>query len=545
MASKIVVVGDVNGQFPTVFGKISALHSKNAFSFALITGDLFANPAIATDEDQKNVEDLLSGKIELPLPVYFGLGQHGLPENVIQKLESSDGEVCSNLYFLGKRTTMKTSEGIRIVALGGALNRNIMGISKDKYPPYYSEDDARSLRGANTTDILLTSQWPSGIQTGSKVQLQSEGDATMQQQCVSDLCASLKPRYHFSTSPDAFYEREPFFHPPSEKTEGYHITRFISLAAFGNSKKQKWIYAFSIDPSATPPVAIPAGTMASPLAAIGQKRPLPSQASSYRFSTDDRHQRRSNKRQRAPPPTPDQCFFCLSNPNLATHLITSIGTDAYLTTAKGPLSTATTYAPALKFPCHILIIPLTHSPTLATIDDAESRKSTYNEMQRYRHSLQSMLSNIGKNEIGAVTWEVSRAGGIHTHWQFLPVPADLIRRGLVEAAFKVEAENEKYPKFEKKDVGDGFEEGNDFFRLMIWSPPKVDDATEKETNLVLPLDYSSFRFDLQFGRRVLAKLLGLENRMHWQECGQTHEDEVGDAEAFKSAFKAFDFSLDE
>lgn len=475
---------------------------------------------------------------------------------MVEKLEADAGEVCHNLFFLGKRTTIKTSEGIRIVALGGVLDPNLtVGVSKDKYPPYYSEGDAKVLRGANNADILITSQWPAGISTGSKVFLPSDDATPAQLQCISDLDSALKPRYHFSTSTDAFYEREPFFHAPEEGAEpGYSITRFISLADYGNPNKAKWIYAFSLDTAATPPTVIPPGTTASPFAFAGKKRPAPSEPNSFRFDTSGshhRHPRKGNKRQRAAPPTPGECFFCLSNSNLATHLITSIGTDAYLTTAKGPLSTASTF-PKLDFPCHMLIIPLTHAPTLGLIEDAESRRSTYEEMQRFRSSLNSMLFAKTDGELGSLTWEVSRAGGIHTHWQFLPISAKMIRRGLVEAAFKVEAENEKYPSLVKEDAKDGSGVDQDFFRLIIWQPATkpdpngdgTDGSKEKNMHYMLPLD-SSFRFDLQFGRKVLAKLLGLESRMQWQDCGQSHEDEVADVEAFKQAFKEWDFTLEE
>ncbi|KAF2807631.1 uncharacterized protein BDZ99DRAFT_489285 [Mytilinidion resinicola] len=540
MASKILVVGGVYGQFPAVFSKISALHAKNAFALAIIVGDLFADPVTATSQDKDNVKSLIHGNIDIPLPIYFALSKQGLPEDVIEKLESSAGELCSNLYFLGKRTTIKTSEGIRIVALGGNLDPNITGgASKDKYPPFYGEGDARALRGANTADILVTSEWPAGIRTGSKVEFQSDLGEPPSQQCIADLSSTLKPRYHFSTSTDTFFEREPFFHAPTEESpDTFPITRFISMASFGNPKKQKWIYAFSLDPTAASPVAVPVGATASPLSMAGKKRPAqPSQASSFRFAGSGHG--RGNKRRRAPP-TAGECFFCLSNPNLATHLITSIGDNAYLTTAKGPLSTGQTF-PKLAFPCHILIIPLTHEATLASIEE-ESRHALYEEMNKYRSAIHSMLISLAGSELGSVTWEVSRSGGVHTHWQFLPISADLIRQGLVEAAFKVEAENQKYPKFEARDVGDGSEESNDFFRVVIWSSPENDDSEGKETSLVLPLD-ASFRFDLQFGRRVLAKLLGLEQRIDWHDCGQTHEQEEADVAAFKSAFSDYDFTL--
>jgi len=527
------VVGDLNGQFPAVFQKLGALHSKNAFAFALVVGNLFADQDISTPENEQNVQNLINGVTKVPLPTYFSLGTRSLPDSVVTKLMDSDGELCPNLYFLGKRTTTKTSEGVRIVALGGILDPNLTGPSKDKYSHFYSEDDSKALRGANQADILVTSQWPSGIRTGSKIDFESSAEP-VSQKCVSDLVAHLKPRYHFSTSPTAFYEREPFFHAPTDASiDAVYITRFLSLAAFGNTSKQKWIYAFSIDPTTTPPVTLPPGTQPSPLSFLAKKRAALPDQNSFRFSTGDGggdRYSRPKKRQRGPPPSQSECFFCLSNPNLATHLIASIGTEAYLTTAKGPLSTSSTYS-TLDFPGHMLIIPMAHSPTLSHISDVESRSNTTKEMHQYRTAIQEMLASQSKGELGAVTYDISRASGFHTHWQFIPVPANLIGKGLVEAAFKVEAENNHYASFEEGEP----DESSDYIRIWIWDP-----ETKKDKSLWLPLD-SSFR-DLQYPRRVLAKLLGLEGRVAWQNCGQEHEEEVADTEAFKKAFKSFDFT---
>ncbi|KAF7165134.1 hypothetical protein CNMCM5623_009442 [Aspergillus felis] len=180
-------------------------------------------------------------------------------------------------------------------------------------------------------------------------------------------------------------------------------------------------------------------------------------------------------------------------------------------------------------------------------------------MQRYRSALHAMLQQRSNGALGAVTWEVSRGTGIHIHWQFLPVPADLIKRGLVDAAFRVEAENLNYPKFERPSAtADPSSEPGDFFRLWIWEPPSAsatetensegsDGATTtkgSETTLLLPLG-AEFRFDIQFGRRVMAKLMELENRMNWKNGVQPQEEEEADAAAFKEAFKEFDFSLQE
>ncbi|KAL3262526.1 hypothetical protein ABHI18_002691 [Aspergillus niger] len=565
MASKIVVIGDVNCELQDVFTKLSKLHIKQNFSFAIIVGDLFGD--CSTEHELEQISALLQGNIVVPLPTYFTLGSRPLPTRIIEAIESKD-EVCPNLYFLGRRGTLKTSEGVRLVSLGGTLDPDSK--SSEKYHPFYTESDARALYGAHQADILITHQWPKDIRVGSKAPFPDTDSPPTEVQCVADLCSTLKPRYHLSSSSAFFWEREPFFHLPTEDTDNPDakpLTRFISLAAYSKTTKTKWMYAFTLDPKAPPALTIPAGTTAPPFAPIPTKRkPLQSQRDSYhRFAVDDDHDNRPRKRRaRAPPPGPDQCFFCLSNPNIATHLITSIGDEAYLTTAKGPLPTSKTY-PSLKFPSHMLIIPFSHSPTLSSISDPTSRQSTYAEMHRYRSALHSMLRHRANNSLGAVTWEVSRGNGIHIHWQFLPVPADLVRRGLVDAAFKVEAENLKYPRFESQSQpndGDESAEPGDFFRVWIWEPPQQAAASDTETGaeaqpenkeedgnkgsektLLLPLS-PDFRFDLQFGRRVMAKLMGLEKRINWKDDVQSVQEEEADAVAFKEAFKEWDFTLE-
>jgi len=149
-----------------------------------------------------------------------------------------------------------------------------------------------------------------------------------------------------------------------------------------------------------------------------------------------------------------------------------------------------------------------------------------------------MLKSVADTEYGSVTWEASKSSLPHTHWQYLPVSADLISKGLVEAAFKALAENLHWPKFEKQDVGDGFEETSDFFRVLVWNPK---DDPEKQTSYVMRFD-EKIRFHNQFGREVLAKLLRLDNRVDWKNCGQTQAQEEQDVEKFKEAFKDFDFA---
>ena len=413
-------------------------------------------------------------------------------------------------------------------------------------------DDAKSLKGANSADILLTGSWPASVQTGSKVPLPTNAVEPPSYTHISDLCIALRPRYHFSTS-NFFWEREPFFHSPTaDAPESRVVTRFISLAALGNPLKQKYWYAFTLQNSANAAVSLPDGTTASPFAVRanpnGKKRPALEPAPYSRFSNGETHPHHHHKRSRRDKQAAlgqDECYFCLSNSAVKTHLVASIGDEAYLTTAPGPLTTYTTYSTlGLEFPGHILIIPLTHSPTIALIPEQDSRTKTFMEMTRYRKALQSMVADRSSERLGSVCYEISRGNGVHDHWQFLPIPCEigtLKIEAAVLAAFTLEAKDQKYPEFEVRDPGLGEKDG-DFFRIWIWTPPREEFPEGSTKCLTMPLN-EGFRFDLQFGRRVLAKLLGLQERVQWKDCSQTEDEEKRDVEAFKAAFKDFDFSI--
>lgn len=548
----------MNCQLKKSFTKLAKLHAKQNFAFAIVVGNLFGDSTSESELDE--ISGLLQGTINVPVPTYFTIGDRPLPTRIVEKIESNNDEVCPNLYYLGKRGTLKTSEGIRIAALGGKLeasdSKKPESNAVGKFQATYTESDARALFGVQSVDILITNQWPKGIRTGSKAALPEDWQLIPSEvQCIADVCATLKPRYHFSSSGPFYYEREPFFHMPTEdEPDAKPLTRFISMASFGSD--QKSLYAFNLDPKSAPALTIPAGATAPPFSAPVKRKAQPSQNeyfSRYASTQEGNHRQnnhpRKKQRDRAPPPGPESCFFCLSNPNIATHLITSIGNESYLTTAKGPLP-PDQFFPSLGCPGHMLIIPFTHSPTLDSIQDAESRASTYNEMQKYRSALHQMVSERSENKLGAVTWEVSRASGIHTHWQFLPVPIHFIREGLIDAAFMVEAENLKYPTFSKIPVSEskGPNEAGDFFRLWIWAPGQKSEGEGESTEVlehILMLELTpDFRFDLNYGRRVMAKLLELDKRMNWRDATQTMTEEEVDAEAFKEAFKKYDFSLE-
>ncbi len=68
---------------------------------------------------------------------------------------------------------------------------------------------------------------------------------------------------------------------------------------------------------------------------------------------------------------------------------------------QGPLPFKTTFAKeGLDFPGHLIIVPLTHAPTIATAAIADSAAPTYKEMSRFREALQAMVSSKTKRKLG-------------------------------------------------------------------------------------------------------------------------------------------------
>ncbi|KAK1833765.1 CwfJ C-terminus 2-domain-containing protein-like protein [Podospora conica] len=549
MASKIFVFGSVNGQLKSAFGKLAALHAKNVFSFAIVTGNLFAE----NDQDDE-LTALLDGNIEIACPTYFTVGTTALPPRVVQKIEADEGsdEIAPNLHYLGKRSVTKTSEGVRIVALGGVLNPNIVaGQSKDQHEPFHTESDAKTLKGAHDADILLTAMWPSEVwKMSSKARdLKIDADTAPSSPSIAELCAELKPRYHFAMSPGEFaFEREPFFPEASDgdADKGIALTRFISLAPWGNASKAKSMYAFAVNRDTV--VTAPPGSTLTPFFKPRPKNKRNAdQAGFARFDQGHNgHNGRHHKHRRGPsppPPGPGQCYFCLINPNFATHMVASIANDTYLATAKGPLPAADTWKKyGIDFPCHLILTPQVHEPSLSTAAmGKEDGSRTFKEMTRLRESLQGMVSSKSGRKLGGVTWEINRARNIHVHWQFMPVPADMVIKGIAESGFRVLAKDSKLGEFKAKEFGMADEVEGDYLRVWIWAEEEDGEGGRVVgKTLVMRLD-ENMRFDLQFPRKVMAKLLGLEERIFWQDVMQTEKEEEADVKAFQAAFKEWDF----
>ncbi|KAJ8103169.1 CwfJ C-terminus 1-domain-containing protein-like protein [Lipomyces tetrasporus] len=544
MTSKIIVFGSPSGEnLKPALSKAAQINNSPAgpFDALFLLGDVLSS---STPGDV--IDELVDGKLEVPaLPTYFYIDADTtrMPAKIRKLIDSSrDGKICENLTCVGSSGVVETSNGVRIAAVG----------------PSCSVFELEKLKVQKGIDILFTDHWPQHIEILSSSADKIDAVKKVEKNDkVSELALIFQPRYHFVPGP-VFWEREPF------KNEGYinvagsggeRPTRFISLAPFANAIKQKWFYAFNLSIPFQPTVLPPNFTSnpyleGSKRKATQDRTEKSEEERDWIYGNGDRAKRRHiggdegslkySRRERAnarhprprserKPVNPSTCFFCLSNPQLAQHFIVSIGEESYITTAKGPLPTPDSQN--LDCPGHILIIPLSHSPTIASISDATSRKNTKAEMAKYRRNVAAMLAKYGYT---AVAFEISRHTGIHFHIQVVPIPESKQSRAKTE--FENAAKMNGYTVIEKDEEDDNkdSEIEEDFFKVYLGGN-KI---------LYVPLS-PEVRFDLQFGRKVLATVLDLPERSDWKSCVQEEQDEIKDAEQFKTLFKAYDFTLQE
>jgi diadenosine tetraphosphate (Ap4A) HIT family hydrolase len=88
------------------------------------------------------------------------------------------------------------------------------------------------------------------------------------------------------------------------------------------------------------------------------------------------------------------------------HLVTSVGDDAYLTLAKGPL-----------VPNHVLVVPITHRANSLELSDGEAA-----ELERYVGSLRRCFASAGKEMILFERY-MGNSQFEHLHLQCVPLSA--------------------------------------------------------------------------------------------------------------------------
>ncbi|KAI9136169.1 CwfJ C-terminus 1-domain-containing protein-like protein [Paraphysoderma sedebokerense] len=526
---KVLVVGPVNGNIASFTSKVAKTHSKQKFDLALVAGGFFGDETKA-DELEKLLNNELKGS-----------------------------EICPNLTFLGNSGILSTSEGLKIGYLSGTSSletdnkQNTDELENEESNHHYSTTSASSLlhhvysEGNEGLDILLTYDWPQSVAQGSDGPGKNIGVGS---EIVRDVAYKLKPRYHFAGSEGVWFERAPY-----KNGRGVHVTRFLGLGAVGNDQSERWYYAMNIVPLVKQPSTlseIPPNSTVNPyhkkrlrgddqndderkkrprsdyvckICNISghfiQDCPQKGQTTSQRGPPDDYVCKSCNEKghwirecpKNEKSGEPLTCWFCLSNPQLAKHLIISIADEMYLSIAKGPLSDG-----------HVLLVPITHFNTFHHIPPS-SRDGVISDLRNYMSSLRSYFSS---RDLLPVFFTVNRNVRYqHAHLQCVPIPLNL--KESAKEQFSEAMQKEGWQVLNKKP-----QNGNvNYIR--------VDFGEDDEDILLVELE-RGVKFDLQFPRIVLANIFGNPELADWRTA-TSEEKESNMAETMKEAFKEFDFSL--
>ncbi|KAI8811766.1 CwfJ C-terminus 1-domain-containing protein-like protein [Cladochytrium replicatum] len=715
MPTKILVTGAVRGNYKAFFAKITSIHAKHGpFELLLCTGDFFDPSWAATLSDVAGdgiaamvgasgfeaFDDLIAGKISVPIPTYVLDGGNPIPFAIASVIDRKEGDLCENLVYLGTHGALKTTQGLRIFYLNGnfvessyrtvtdsgvadsAWNPPVPSLVRSSKSSHFTNSEVQDLigqykdtsngnqRDAPPVDILLTYEWPAQITRLSPAYLRTQpASAAGKPQSVNhpngahglaELVAKLKPRYHFAQKENMFFEREPFA-ATVDGTPQY--TRFVGLAEFGG--KARWYYAMNLarwDPSASgaPPPNATHSPFAPQIGVAPSNPPKSESAENYFWSTggvgdDFRGSKRKRDGSGKPPPPsyvcnkckqgghyikdcpvlagerangdgdnrtrqsaklpdgyvcricnepghhirdcpdavrnrwgnsggisdavsrrdPTQCWFCLSNPTLESHLVVSINAETYVTVAKGALTSH-----------HVLVIPIAHFPSTRYMevdavngDVPEEEKKTARATVLEVESVKRKLAEAVRQATGerVVAFEVfagmvgdSGAGRLkqmHAHIQLIPLPSSISTAELL-ASFDAQAvddglvalpSGEMYPNRPdlpycridldalSEEVTDGGankkarvegENGDNEKAISgdnerwVTYVPSVERVEEFESRAFSAR--GPRLMNLQFGRLVLSKLLGSPERADWKRCVQTEAEETAAAEGVRN-----------
>lgn len=519
---RVLICGDVNGKFKTLFTRVEIINKKNGpFDFLLCVGNFFGS----SDKEWKQCKD---GKISVPVTTYV-LGPNDELHVPMYQCNSGD-ELAPNINYLGKRGVFSASSGLKICYVSG-----IEG--KSPGDCYFTATDVTRVRDScikgqpsyRGVDILLTSAWPAGV---ARLDPKAMDRPPPGSALLAWLAVHVKPRYHFCGLENIYYERPPYKNLDTGCDSGAHCTRFMALAPVGNAEKQKWLYALSLTPidlmrvselsqQTTDQTGLPYTGLALSYSCTGvSEQDQPSQyfydmTSGKRQREDDEPPFKRKKQQpRGPALEQEQCWFCLASSKVEKHLVVSVGNDVYLALAKGGL-----------VPQHVLIIPVTHHFSTTSIPD-----SVASEIEQFKTALRKLYAVDSKLPV----FFERNYRAPHLQIQVVPVPEDCAEN--LKSSFQELAESEGFsldelPEFSKLEQI--APPGTPYFYVELPSGEKLFHRIRKN-------------FPLNFGREVLAcpYVLNMPEKSDWKECTLSKEEEIELCQKFRQQFKPFDFTLE-
>ena len=208
------------------------------------------------------------------------------------------------------------------------------------------------------------------------------------------------------------------------------------------------------------------------------------------------------ERKHFPTDSRKDCWFCLASESCEKHLITGIYQNFYSAMPKGPVHKS-----------HVLLIPVQHTSEGILMDP-----SLASELE----SLKKKIHAYFQNQLGMDTFLFERAiqtkGGYHSHVQCLPIDKKFSHR--IEGTLKAQAKqarmnlHEVSPDVDIQNVIDDERDG--YFYAEICTDDGRKCFLHSSDKNVCPL---------QFGREVVAAVLGKPELAHWKSSTYSKAEE--------------------
>ncbi|KAI0990643.1 hypothetical protein GJ496_004133 [Pomphorhynchus laevis] len=360
---------------------------------------------------------------------------------------------------------------------------------------------------------------------------------------ISKLVVNLKPRYHFCSGGDIYFEAPPYRNYRVAQQKEMHVTRFVALASSFAAKDQKGMYGFQITPmmslnTASLLVGNPQA-IESPYTFISlnpNNTTLPAVTTNYFF--EQQHPVQLQTTQSSYSVIPPQlltvpshqssmhndrstncdimnapCWFCPGEPHYESHLVVSVGQEVYMSLARGGLTDN-----------HVMIVPIEHIRSTR-----ECSTSMLTEIKRYKNAITEFFDKEYDNV--PVFFE-RFLKTVHFQIQCIPIPKSKIE--VTEQVF-VEYLDQLNLQYEyinaKSHLAKIIDENTAFFLVDIPNGKR----------LFVRLVEGGLH--LQFGRIVLAsdRILNITNRgFNWKLCLRSQNDEAEIVSQLRESFSPYD-----
>ncbi|EEC44471.1 predicted protein [Phaeodactylum tricornutum CCAP 1055/1] len=214
------------------------------------------------------------------------------------------------------------------------------------------------------------------------------------------------------------------------------------------------------------------------------------------------------------------CWFCLASEACEKHLITGVYQSCYAAMPKGPVHQG-----------HVLLIPVKHSSQGALKDSIVAQ-----EMDALKSKLRKHAYSVYDSDLFVFERAIQTKGGYHTHVQCVPVP----KRSGIQLQSTMIAQARKTGMQLRELTSD----------LALAAMFTDEDNEGGYFYAEIPLagtDFKRFLYKadgqgqtpLQFGREVIAAVLGKPSLAHWKSCLLDREEETAMASLFRESFEKF------